>query len=1213
MHLTVRMAWHDNNWDGRICQDPKKNTYCVGNSSLLSDRLSRKRDLDFEVKNAGKKLDQLGDYLPPCYWSSNAFSVDAANIWHDHPWLPKKINDKLRKYSVFTWPFAISFTSSDEKKAWGRYPPESIITKRLNKLENNLISGDSLVFFYLNYSNPISDDSGQYALVGCAPLVNISRAGKFDLNDEELQKNRAGDRKNFSDLNWTIQVSYDFGKSGVLLPYKDYLEHIDRHPSDEHLLNDVSVLIDTEMSANFKYVAMGMNDDAGIYLLTKLRKSLLKIGEYGIPPDASKVDLQCERVERLLRKAWEKRGLYPGLGSVLDVLGDMNREDYGKGNEIVSVIKNNSDPEDGVDIAFSIITGETDIPKYLKSYDNILNEIRVNVSEDYDINLLKKLSLFSLTPTQIRNILDENGIRATSDEIISNPYILCEEYEPPDQVQYTDDKTSIDDAGIPLFMIDIGMFPDSRFLGRNPKLQNMKPNAPQRIRAIIRDYLKSQGANGDCLAPLDDVLEYIREHPLFFKEQLTINKKQLVSESGRYADHFEGNIVIKHNNDRDYFYLKEIHDAEQRISKGIRALLKREDYEFNNASSIDLTADVAELSGKIKNFPKDDFVKERQHLTKDILSKSLYVVTGIPGSGKTKALEVIIDMLKNMGEDVTLLAPTGKAALRLGNGAKTVDKLIYECKYNDILYNLRKCVEDTRSRPNIENLIIDESSMLDLTKLDVLFRMITDSKGNITAKRVVFVGDPNQLPPIGYGKPFYDIIQMIRKESHDSNYTKLLVNCRQSDPEIIDIASIFEYGKDDYDAGRLARIASGNYTSSRFKSISWRGDEDLEAKIDARLNDLFDEILQTQSSKAANLNLLLGLDGNGYVDKRDPTTMKLDRFQILCPYKNRGSGATGHLNYYIQKEYRESDRYRQDGRYYKNTSFVHSDKIISTSNKKDKGGNISIANGSIGVINIDTRRYKGEKRIFFSDGTAYSSRRYRDYLPVPIDEYEPAYAITVHKSQGSEFEHTFVVIPQRKALLSKELIYTALTRAKKNVTLFVQEAQDDDDSGQNILDYACHRSDIKRRLTSTFSAPTDSDRKLEPEKGVFVRSKIEYILYTKLKESGIEFEYERKIKCKAYGQDRDIEIQPDFTLTVNGTEYYLEHLGMLDDDRYRAKWRRKLKTYKINGLADRLVTTDDLHGIQDECIDRLLKDVANQRLAVTKSNPYSLHHYKTYH
>ena len=1202
MHLTIRMAWHDNNWDGTICKDPKQNVYCVGSNSLLSDRLRKNRDLKLEMDNAGKKIDSLGDYLPPCYWSSNAFSADTANIWHKHPLMThKKINGKQPSYSVFTWPFKISFTDDDEKEIWGKYPPENVVEKRLDKLESKLTSGDSLAFFYLNYSNPISPDYGQYVLVGCAPIVDITRTGKFDLSDKELKETQKKYGDNFSALNWAIQVSYDFKENGVMLPYSYYLKHISKHPSHEYMLDEMQVLIDDDMSANFKYVAMGMNDDASIYLLTKLRKSLAKVKEHGILPDTYKIDAQSEQVDNLLRKAWQKRGIYPGLGNVLDVIGDV--DENGVGDEIVSLIKSNSGSKDVLGIVFSILSGKSDIPDYLKKYSD-LKEMIYNPN-DYDFELLKKLSLFSLTSTQISSILNgEDGISLDHEEIISNPYTLCEEYDFT-HLKFTPDKISINDVGIPLFMIDIGMFPDNRFLDRNGELQDLKPNAPQRIRAIVRECLKSMGTTGDCFASLDDILDYIKEHPLFFKEKPNINKKELVSESSKYASHFEGNLIIKHSNGADYFYLKEIWDAEQRIANGVRVLLERSDHKCKDAAKINLTNDIADLSKKIQGFPKDDFVQERQHLMEGIMSKSLYVVTGIPGSGKTKALEVVINRLKHMEEKVTLLAPTGKAALRLGNGAKTIDRLIYEYKYNDILDDPRKIADDTRRHLNTENLIIDESSMLDLKKLDVLFRMITDSQGKITVKRLVFVGDPNQLPPIGYGKPFSDIIKMLNKEHQNSNFIQLQVNCRQDDQGITDITRVFEYGKD-YDASRLARIASGDYTSNGFKSISWKDQDDLEKKIGSRLCDIFKENKPVPPNKTSKLNRLFGLDNNGYV--RDRNNMNLDIFQILCPYRNRGSGTTSHLNEYMQTEYRDIKRYSSDRRQYDNTVFFHSDKIISTSNKKDQRHSMILANGSMGIINID-KWYPYNKKIYFSDAVNLSAEPMK-YLPPPLDDYELAYAITVHKSQGSEFEHTFIVIPQRTALLSKELIYTALTRATKNVTLFVEEAQNDVNPDDNILDYALRRSDIERRLTSTFSEPMP--RKIfEPEKGVPVRSKVEYILYNKLKESGVEFEYEKKIKCITPDQSRHIYMKPDFTIIIDGTEYYLEHLGMLDNIGYSKMWNLKRETYKANNLGDRLITTDDLFGIQNECIDKLLDDITNQKLAVTK-NSYSYHHYKTY-
>lgn len=1198
MHLTVRMAWHDNNWNGTVCQDPKKNVYCIGNNSLLSDRLRRKRNLEIETQHAGEKIDQIDKYLPPCYWVSNAFSAYAASIWHDHPWSPiEPILGNLPSYSVFTWPFSISFTDHDEYKTWGKYPPENIINERLKKLEDMLTTGDSLVFFYLNYSNPISDDEGRYVLVGCAPLTEISQTGKFNLTDKDLQKDGSKEYRHLSNLNWAIQVSYDFKENGVLLPYKEYLDHIDKNPSDYCMLDEIQVLIDEDMKANFKYVAMSMNDDVGIYLLTMLKKSLSKIKEHGIVSDASKIDMQQQRVEHLLQMAWEKRGVYPGLGNVIDVVSEVKEEDY-VGHEIVRLVKTKSGSDDILDKIFSILLGTTDIPDYLKEY-RILGDIKINIAEDYNIDLLKKLSLFSLTTTQIKYILFD--MKITPKEIVSNPYILYEEY-PLKQASYSKDKISVDDNIIPLFMIDIGMFPDSKFLDRDQELQNLKDNAPQRIRAIIRDYLKSLEADGDCFAPLEEIIKYIDRHPLYHKEKIYIDSKKFLSKNNKYENHFKEKLIIKNIDNSVYFYLKEIYDAEQRLSKSLRTMLERPDYEFN--SDIDLTDDVAELSGKIENFPKDTFVKERQNLIYGVLTKPLYVVTGIPGSGKTKALEKIINKLESTKENVTLLAPTGKAALRLGNGAKTVDRWIHECKWGDILEDPKKDTTKKERPVGIMNLIIDEASMLDLKKLDVLIRMITDLQGKIVVKRIVFVGDPNQLPPIGYGRPFHDIIKWIKGESSGSNYMQLQVNCRHDSSEILEIASIFEYGKDDYDPGRLSRIASGDYSKSGFEAVLWQDSTDLEEKIASKLNDIYGKSPQRLPGKAYELNQLFGLDKNGYVLKRDPSTMSLDNFQILCPYRSRGFGTTAHLNYFIQSEYRDIQYYGSSKRGYKRTSFYHSDKIISTTNKKD----LILANGSIGLINID-KNHPNNKRIYFSDNIISSPF---DYLPGDVEEYELAYAITIHKSQGSEFKHTFVVIPQKRALLSKELMYTALTRATKNVTLFVQDVNNNNED-INILDYARRRSDIRNRRTSVFSEPSASFNKIfEPKKGTYVRSKIEYILYNKLKSAGIKFEYEKKLRCLAYKQSNYIEIAPDFTVDIGGTEYYLEHLGMLDDDRYKERWKLKRKTYEFNGLADRLITTDDLHGIQDECVDKLLEDIIHQKLVATRSNPYSLHHYKTY-
>src|SRR5690348_1143337 len=94
-HLSVRMAWHDNRWNGKVCLDPVGNAYCTGSHSLLSERLQRDKQPALEQANAKKQLDVLmPDYVPPCFWTSAAFSPTATKTVHNHPF--QQYKDKKR-------------------------------------------------------------------------------------------------------------------------------------------------------------------------------------------------------------------------------------------------------------------------------------------------------------------------------------------------------------------------------------------------------------------------------------------------------------------------------------------------------------------------------------------------------------------------------------------------------------------------------------------------------------------------------------------------------------------------------------------------------------------------------------------------------------------------------------------------------------------------------------------------------------------------------------------------------------------------------------------------------------------------------------------------------------------------------------------------------------------------------------------------------------
>ena len=149
-HLTVRMAWHDNNWNGKVCSDPEGNTYCTGAHSLLSGRIEKKKNTDYEskkgVKNAYVAKNFKPTNVPPCYWSINAFSEQEFPVEHHHAfnWVKDVIPDTVRKNSVFTWPFKLSFVHNENnKKKYGNYPPD--LEQRIDNYINKFTPGESII------------------------------------------------------------------------------------------------------------------------------------------------------------------------------------------------------------------------------------------------------------------------------------------------------------------------------------------------------------------------------------------------------------------------------------------------------------------------------------------------------------------------------------------------------------------------------------------------------------------------------------------------------------------------------------------------------------------------------------------------------------------------------------------------------------------------------------------------------------------------------------------------------------------------------------------------------------------------------------------------------------------------------------------------------------------------------------------------------------
>jgi hypothetical protein len=1210
------MAWHDSRWNGRICDDPESNVYCVGPHSLLSPRIAREKNIKAEKENAGKKLDGVKDYLPPCFWTTNAFSAEGAVVTHIHPfpqYKHKKIAEELGPYSVFTWPFRHSFARSKEaQKRDGIYRKD--LDARIEAFRSRISSGDSIAFFYLNYSNPISAEENQYALVGCSLISKISEPTHFEFKEEELARVRKGeDMQNFPTMNWALQVNYDREKT-VVLPYHEYLRRVEENPEEESKLDEMRVLIQEDaLVPYFKYVSEELDDDASIYLLYKLKKSVSIVLDHGLV----RFDQEEKVLEDLLTTAWNNRALYPGVGTALELLADPEAEPTGRGDDLVSSLKvAGTNPKDILQAVVDLLRSNKPIPTELSAFSSLISEARIGLkSHSTLLPLLTKLSLFSLTKAQLRRIVfpgheDEKdhpfgGKSLTPEQIVANPYLLCESYRPSEKET---DKPELEDGPIGLFTIDIGMFPDGRYTkSRNYELQNLAPAGPERLRAVAIEYLKYIGAVGHCFTSLDRLYKEILLHPLFYKQMLDLNKEELVK--GDHRSHFEERLSLVNDEGAWYFYLSEVKRSEEVVGKTVATLVGRKGNHKVDLSWIEgyLSGESTELEKKLKGFPEKQFSAERRLLLEGSLSKSFYVITGKPGSGKTQALRRVINAILEEGEKVTLLAPTGKATLRLKEEtgfkeAQTIDMFLYRNGYGRYLEDLERVPTIVRSpkMEPIENLIIDECSMVDLQHFAVLLSLL-DFEGGNAVKRLILVGDENQLPPIGFGKPFYDIVEFVRSslERKKQHYVHLETNCRQAfDEKILKVADIF-VGKNRYYEELFEALQKGGPISTGLVVDHWASPQELQQKVDARLEEVIGrEVPGSSEGKPGKFNELFGLYPKGWVPKNSTENLKLDTFQIITPY-NAGFYGTLGLNQYVRTEYKAGfypDRYREG------SLFGHSEKVIRLSNwywrnRTTKERTLALSNGSIGAVcNKDGGRHW------------YFPERESPIIWIDSEEnFEPAYAITVHKSQGSEFKNVFVVIPERRGLLSKELLYTALSRSTHRVNLFLQKSEK-----ESPLAVGRRRSFVLERNSSIFLKPQEASLLLEPETGIRVRSRVEFIIYRSLMEARekgmLTFQYEHELKFT----NRSYSIHPDFTVWAGGKTYFWEHLGELDSREYFASWRERRNDYELNRHAESLITTDDLNGIKQERIQDVIGGIVSGKLRESPDSTFSKHHYLLY-
>ena len=588
----------------------------------------------------------------------------------------------------------------------------------------------------------------------------------------------------------------------------------------------------------------------------------------------------------------------------------------------------------------------------------------------------------------------------------------------------------------------------------------------------------------------------------------------------------------------------------------------------------------------------------------EILStRRLSVLTGGAGTGKTSLVGVLLDALESTEghHTILLLAPTGKARVRIGiethRAARTIHQFLLRQGW--INPDTMTLLEEGGAPYQARTVVIDECSMIPTDILGTLFRALDSN----SIARLMLIGDPNQLPPIGPGRPFVDTLEWLQNEYPECVAT-LSTSMRASEDEDALGESRALLLADSYRSGGggpgddevLAGVAKG-ISSGDLDVAFWNGHDDLIQQVRERLHS----DLNVEAGDYEAFNRSLGINS-----KKEDLKRSAEAWQLLAPTRRQFFG-TDNINRIIQREFhgglirasRTSRRIHRFGE----EEIVYTDKVIQIRNQRrnawprNSNGLNYVANGEIGVV-VSTRPTHLD--VIFSTQELHSYRFFRSEVN---ESLELGYALTVHKAQGSDFDVVFLVVPQKAATLSRELLYTALTRFKDKLVLLIEQ-----DIEPLVQLRSQVRSETLRRRTGLFTVdvsgegpPGATDRpptEFRPEGlrqsgpgGLRFRSKSEVIVAQVFDELRISFSYEEPLRSPTNQSDFRL---PDFTVSFEGDVYYWEHLGMLAVPSYREQWKRKRQWYEANGFLPRLITSEDScdGGIDVEAI----KEMARRRI-----------------
>lgn len=446
-------------------------------------------------------------------------------------------------------------------------------------------------------------------------------------------------------------------------------------------------------------------------------------------------------------------------------------------------------------------------------------------------------------------------------------------------------------------------------------------------------------------------------------------------------------LILKQSEAEVQIYASTFYYMELNVAVMLRELNVK--YDFSETA-------VEQRIRKIEQLSELELDEMQRTAVKEAVRSGLLVITGGPGTGKTTTINTIIQYFESEGMDIALAAPTGRAAKRMsettGYEAKTIHRLL------ELSGGMDEHAGFERNEQNpleTDVIIIDEMSMVDITLMHNLLKAV------VAGTRLILVGDVNQLPSVGPGCVLKDII-----DSHACNVVRL---------------------------NRIFRQASESDIIVNAHKIN-RGEP---VSLDNKSRDFF-------FLKRYDANVIISICIQ-LIRQKLPKYVNASPFdiQVLTPMR-KGLLGVERLNTILQQYLNPPDGKKSE-REHGQTIFRVGDKVMQIKNNYQAEWeirsryNIPIEKG-LGVFNGDMGIVREINSFSETLTVEYEERRMVEYPFKELDQLDLAYAITIHKSQGSEYPAVIIpLLTGPRMLMNRNLLYTAVTRARKCVTLVGDE------------------------------------------------------------------------------------------------------------------------------------------------------------------------------